>query len=247
MYIMYEKTLEGIGLTQGEIKVYSALLKIGESTTGKIIEESKLSSGKIYEILDKLIDKGLATFIVKEKTKYFSPTNPKKILEYVDRKKEEIENKKREVESILQELIHIHNLKKEDYKAVIYKGYEGLKTAIFESLEELNKNDIWMSMGTGSNRTEQVLWMWNKFEKLRVEKEINLKIIASNEENINNFLESKYMKAKILNIGGKVPVDIAGNSVLIYNFEDLSVVKITSCDVANSFRDFFDHLWILGK
>lgn len=244
---MYEKVLEGIGLTQGEIRVYSALLKIGECTTGKIIEDAKLSSGKIYEILDKLIDKGLATFIIKEKTKYFSPTNPKKILEYVDRQKEEIENKKQEVENILPELLHIHNLKKQDYKAVIYKGYEGLRTAIFESLEELGENDVWMSMGASSNRSDQILWMWNKFEKLRIERKINIKIIATNTDDITDWLQAKYMKIKILNVGGKVPVDIAGDNVLIYNFEDLSIVKITNKDVANSFKDFFEHLWIMGR
>ena len=68
---MLEKELMGIGLTQREVKVYLALLKLGESTTGKIIQESGISSGKIYEILEKLIGKGLASYTIKEKTKYF--------------------------------------------------------------------------------------------------------------------------------------------------------------------------------
>jgi len=56
---MNEKLLEEIGLTKGEIKTYLTLLQIGESTTGKIIDEAGISSGKIYEILNKLIRKGL--------------------------------------------------------------------------------------------------------------------------------------------------------------------------------------------
>ncbi len=58
---MNNKLLEEIGLTKGEISVYLALLKIGETTTGKIIEEAQISSGKIYEILDKLIKKGMVS------------------------------------------------------------------------------------------------------------------------------------------------------------------------------------------
>ena len=38
---MNEQLLEEIGLTKGEIKVYLTLLKIGETTTGKIIEEAQ--------------------------------------------------------------------------------------------------------------------------------------------------------------------------------------------------------------
>ena len=52
---MNEQLLEEIGLTKGEIKVYLTLLRLGETTTGKIIEKAQISSGKIYEILDKLI------------------------------------------------------------------------------------------------------------------------------------------------------------------------------------------------
>ncbi|MFH1455442.1 MAG: helix-turn-helix domain-containing protein, partial [archaeon] len=69
---MNEKLLEEIGLTKGEVKVYLTLLKLGSTTTGKIIDEAQISSGKIYEILDKLIKKGLASYIIKDKTKYFS-------------------------------------------------------------------------------------------------------------------------------------------------------------------------------
>ena len=54
-----KQLLEEIGLTRGEIKVYLTLLKLGETTTGKIIEEAQISSGKIYEILEKLIKKSI--------------------------------------------------------------------------------------------------------------------------------------------------------------------------------------------
>ena len=80
-YIMNEKLLEEIGLTRGEIKVYLTLLKIGETTTGKIISEAKISSGKIYEILDKLIQKGLVSYTIKEKTRYFNAASPNRIKE----------------------------------------------------------------------------------------------------------------------------------------------------------------------
>ena len=36
--------LETIGLTKAEIKVYSALLELGSSTTGPIVEKSGASS-----------------------------------------------------------------------------------------------------------------------------------------------------------------------------------------------------------
>ena len=46
--------LEEIGLTEGENKVYLALLKLGSSTIGRIIKEAQVSNSKIYDILDRL-------------------------------------------------------------------------------------------------------------------------------------------------------------------------------------------------
>lgn len=61
---MKENILEEIGLTKGENKVYFALLKIGWTTTGRAIEEAKISAGKVYHILDKLMKKRLVSYII---------------------------------------------------------------------------------------------------------------------------------------------------------------------------------------
>ena len=72
--------LQKIGLTAGESKVYMALLKIGSSTTGPIVDEAKVSRSKVYHIIERLMSKGLVTSIVKTKTKYFQAADPHKLL-----------------------------------------------------------------------------------------------------------------------------------------------------------------------
>ena len=54
----YENLLRDIGLTDNEIKIYLTLLKLGISTSSKIVENANTSSGKIYETLNKLFNKG---------------------------------------------------------------------------------------------------------------------------------------------------------------------------------------------
>jgi sugar-specific transcriptional regulator TrmB len=67
---MDSKLLEEIGLTKGEAQVYLALLKIGSTKVGPLVAEAKISSSKIYEILDKLEQNGLAGHIFVGKTKH---------------------------------------------------------------------------------------------------------------------------------------------------------------------------------
>ena len=58
------KQLKELGFTDGEIKVYGALIKLQKSTITKIIEHSGVSSSKVYLILDKLVHRGLVNYIM---------------------------------------------------------------------------------------------------------------------------------------------------------------------------------------
>jgi len=49
---MIKQSLKSIGLTDGEIKIYLALLEIGSSSIGNIIKKSKISGSKTYEVLE---------------------------------------------------------------------------------------------------------------------------------------------------------------------------------------------------
>ena len=94
---MDETLLEKLGLTRGEIKVYLALNKIGESTIGPIGKESRVSKSKMYDILDKLIEKGLAGYIIKQGTKYFVANDPHMILGYISKKEDELNKTKNQI------------------------------------------------------------------------------------------------------------------------------------------------------
>ena len=63
---MNTETLVSIGLTKGEADVYLTLLKLGNTTSGKIIKESKVSRSKVYDVLERLKQKGLVTEIIKK-------------------------------------------------------------------------------------------------------------------------------------------------------------------------------------
>jgi len=80
---MDTKIFQEIGLTEGETKVYLALLKLGETTKGSLAKEANVSSSKVYELVDKLEKKGLAGHIIKGKIKHFVAMEPKRILDYM--------------------------------------------------------------------------------------------------------------------------------------------------------------------
>lgn len=247
---MNEKLLEEIGLTKGEIKVYITLLKIGETTTGKIIEEAQISSGKIYEILEKLIKKGLVSFVIKEKTKYFSPASPNRILDYLHEKKEELNKKEQEFAKELPPLLAMKGAIHKEYETNLFKGLRGIQTAIFEALGDLTQEDEILAMGIVSSKSEKYNLLWQRWHTARISKKIVCKAIFS-DKNTDYYKSFKSMRlAKVRVLDGITPsaVDVMGKRVLIFTYgEEPSCLVIKNPEIADSFKSFFENLWKLAK
>ena len=65
------ETLEKIGLSKAEIKVYLALLELGSVPSGSIVKETEFRKSTVYESIRRLQDKGLVSYVIKEGIKYF--------------------------------------------------------------------------------------------------------------------------------------------------------------------------------
>lgn len=246
---MNEKLLEEIGLTKGEITVYLTLLNLGETTTGKIIEEAQISSGKIYEILDKLIRKGLVSFIVKEKTKYFQASSPKRILDYLNEKEKDLNSKIHEVEKELPSLLKIQGLKHKKNEIVLFKGLKGIQTTIFQALDGLASKDEVLAMGLISRKDEKYNLLWQRWHLERLRKKISCRAIFSERgDYFKLFKKMRLAQVKVLDGITPSAIDIMGDKVLIFTYgEEPSCLFITNKEIADSFKTFFNTLWKIAR
>ncbi len=247
---MNQKLLEEIGLTKGEITVYLTLLKLGETTTGKIVDEAQISSGKIYEILDKLIKKGLASFIIKEKTKYFSASSPNRILDYLHEKEKQIKEKEQELKSEIPVLLKIQKSRIKAHETHLYRGFKGIQTAIFEALENLTPKDEVLAMGIISSKSETYNILWQNWHSQRIKKKIICKAIFSDKDTdyYKSFKKMKQTEVRVLQGLTPSAIDVIGNRVLIFTYkEEPSCLSINNPEIAQSFTTFFNTMWKLAK
>lgn len=124
---------------------------------------------------------------------------------------------------------------------------EGFKTAIFEVLDEMNENEEWISMGASGTSSDNILRIWTKFNLVREDKKINLKMIVTTQEIADRNRRFSYTQMRFLEHIGTAPISISKDVVIIYNWEDLSIIKITNKNVAQNFREFFYSLWKISK
>ena len=117
---MDTKILEDLGFTNAEIKVYLALLELGSATAGPIIERSGLQSSVVHMTLNNLVNKGFVSFVKQGQRNHYQAANPKHISEYID-------DKKKQFEQILPELMLKQQTAKEKSEVVTFKGIKGIR------------------------------------------------------------------------------------------------------------------------
>ena len=248
---MLEPLLQDIGLTKGEITVYLTLLQIGETTTGKIIEAAQISSGKIYEILEKLIKKGLVSYIIKEKTKYFSAASPRRIVDYLREKEDRLKQQTADLLMALPSLEELEKLKKKTYDIRLFQGFRGIQTVAMEALRELTSKDEVLGMGIFSNKPQQFNLFWPKWHKLRIQKKIPCRLLFSDNKGTLYYQKLQALRyTHIRIISGVTPaaVDVIGDRVLIFTHGEIpTCLSIKHPEIVQSFKTFFETLWHSAK
>jgi len=245
------KILEKSGFTQGEIRIYLALLEIGETSTGAIIKKSKITGSKVYEILEKLIEKGLVSYIIRKKTKYFQASSPKRLLDYINKKEQGLKRERKEIESIIPRLEELQKSKQKTQASQIFEGYEGIKTVFSMILENMKKGEEYYAFSIGEElKDENVRLFLQNYHLKRISKKIKVKIIANSNEkkSFSGLSRLKGLEIKYHKNPFPTGVFIFKDYVATLKFKDKpTAFLIKSGQIADSYRSFFEGLWEESK
>lgn len=249
---MYEKLLEEVGLTKGETRVYLALLKLGENTVSPIAKEGNVSLSKIYEILDNLIKKGLVSSITKNNTKYFNASDPERIIEYLEHKKQAIVKSEKEITKILPQLKSQKELIDRSNIASLYEGFNGIKTFYEFVLRRASKGEQILVMGIPRYSAEKYEGYFLDWNKRRAQKDVSIKIIfdynvrdlGKKREKIR-LTETRYLSEDFLTPAW---ILICKEGVATIHLADKPIcVFIKDKNVVESHIHFFNIFWKLSS
>jgi len=248
---MIDQALSKIGLTKGEIKVYKILLELGSSTTGALTKGSHISGSKVYEVLERLEQKGLVTEATINGVRHFEAANPSKLIDYLEEKERSIATEKSTIQDIIPSLLlNWKTSKKSEVK--IFSGWEGLKTANEDIIQSLKKGDEWLSMGLSSQpKTWEI--HFNNRQKERARKGIVIKHLINKK--YSSLVESRkllpHTQFRFLPESLEMPTstEIYADKVMIMilSQEHPMAILIESKEVSASFRKFFEVMWKKGS
>ena len=234
-------TLESIGLTDTEIRLYLYLLENGLSTPPQIAKGTRMLRPNCYDVLRRLRQKGLIEEHRKGKRYVYAASDLTALLQSWERKKDMLEQ-------ILPDLRGLFTVQKNKPKIQFYDGWEQVKT-IFD--QTLSAQEIY-----GIASTEKLFAQDPSFFK-RYQKELKKRGIIFHDiltnaskqtagpqakEMLRGFYEMEFLPARYED----TPVDLLiwnNHVALVAVSEPIFGTVITHPHIAQLFRILFDLAW----
>jgi len=248
---MNTNILEDIGLTHGETKVYLSLSRLGSTKTGMLAKEAGVSSSKVYKILDRLAKKGLVGYVIKGKIKYFTAMEPKRVLDYIEEKEKQLEEKKALVKKIIPKIELEQKMSGKKSKAVIYEGFKSISNFFRNILDELGPGEEYYVMGAGYIPDQAARPFYHNYHIQRAKKKIVVKMLA-NYDTKDNLEKTTFLNAKVRflpeYLSSNMDVTFYKDKVLIF-FTTKNPIGflLQSEEAVKGFKTYFDTLWKTAK
>lgn len=232
---MDEKTvLKELGLSDGEAAVYLALLKLGETTASKLTKETGKHRTTIYDFLEHLLQKGLASYVIKAGVNYYKIADPDSLAEL-------LKEKENHLKQIMPKLKQLSRLSKEEISVEIYQGKEGFKSIIHDRIK-VGKDLYGFGIDEEKFEKKFPILMTQCFKK---EQEKNLQEFLLTKEKARFMYKEKNLHYRFIpkEFFNPTATAIYGDRVLIIIWEPLTAILIKNKGLAESYRRYHKLLW----
>ncbi len=239
-----------LGLSEGQIAVYSAVLELGTCNLNRIHEKTGIERRNIYDILNKLIEKGFVSYTIEKGKKTYQCTHPNRILKDIGKKEASL----KELRAKMDEAKQLFSTSKPDIRAEVYRGNESIKSLLNEVLE--HKESYWL----GGNSFEDYravpkslqIWFEHWMEERAKEKHVMHDLVDYGtflhglEPHKTARHKEQYYKYGELPKDLKSPLVIVifGNKVaqILWGEQSFAFV-LESEKIRKSFMKYFDYFW----
>lgn len=233
------KVYEDLGLTKTEYEVYLCLLKEGSCAAGVIIKKANLHRATAYDVLERLIKKGLASYTIINKKKYYRAAPPQQLVSLVTEQKKNIDIREKRIRQLAAGLSKVMGDSSQKHIAEIYEGKRGLK-AFMQDILDTGRDFCCFG---GEVRFDEILPAYTReWAKEREKKRIYARILLSFKA------KSTWKMNKIRCLPGHYslpsPTIIYGSKVAIILYEDpLTIILISSKAISSTYQAEFELLW----
>ena len=220
-----------IGFDEKETDIYLSLIKLNRSKVSDLLKVTKIERRTIYDVLERLLQKGYVSYFKENNTQIYKPINPEIILK-------KLEDRQKDFEKIIPQIKSLEG--KESHTEVeILKGKQGIRTIFQEILNEKEH----LGMGDLEPFLKEYLLEAKRFIEQMIKTKHKEKIIYPKGQKITKtkYGEYKEISKDTLPL---IQTIIYGDVVVQFVLDDVpKIIKIKNKEVADTHKDYFYKYW----
>jgi hypothetical protein len=199
--------------------------------------------------MDKLIEKGLASYVLKNKVKYFNAAPPSRIKDYLEEKKAKLSEQEVAFEKFLPSLELKQKLVEKGTDAEVYRGWKGMQTVYNDLLESLKKGEEYCVFGASKGIDQaKVKSFYTRFNQKRLKQGLKANIIFN--KNAKGNISDAEKNAKVRYLDHTTPSEILiykNKTAIVLLEKEPLIILIRGESIADSFRAYFDVMWSIAE
>lgn len=248
-------TLEKIGFSDKEARIYLQLIRLGAQPASTIANKAGINRTTTYDIIESLTKKGLISTMQKGGTTYFKALDPKELINYLEREKIEhtkkLEKYQQEIEHVLPALISLENPESTKPKVTFYEGEKGMRQAYEDTLTSSEPILAYANVEDMHNGLPD--FFPDYYQRRGVEKKIHIKaIMPDNPTSIDRAKKDKSENRESVLIPSdkydfSPEINIYDDKVLIASWCEKMAIIIKSKEIADLHKKMYSLCWERAK
>jgi sugar-specific transcriptional regulator TrmB len=238
--------LQDIGLSEVESKLYLSSLELGATTILNLAKSSGIKRTTIYNVIDKLVDKGIFEIQIDGWKKLYSASSPQNLQSLIQKNYQNLL-------SIIPQLEDISSKNKEEVYLKSHKGKENINNLYKKIINQLQPDTEYLILGNMNLWAEAMgdfgrVFFVERKEACRINN-IRIKALFVEDEyaRLQKKREKQFgMTIKFLPINSKIKTNyvITSNIAVFHQIADESVVFETNNPyIIETQREMFELLW----
>jgi hypothetical protein len=240
--------LASLGLTDSETRAYRALMALGPSTAMRVVSAAGITSGKVYEVLDRLSKRGLVSVTKVNNVATFAACDPAVLSNLVEEAETRASGQRQALPGVIGFLQDNAALPATP-RAEVYIGLRSLSALISNAYASLSPGSEILTMGVHGNRSERFNRFWTKMDQHLKQKRIRKRVLFSECTSTYWREYSRSGLSDVRFLPGFAPsavMTLNDMTILSVYDKDVTMFVLHSPQIAASFRAFYESLWTVS-
>ena len=248
-----EKLLASLGLKYTEIQVFLAVIQVGPAVISKIARKAGINRASAYDIVRRLLLKGLVRGVSTRGVKKYEAVDPINILEKLEENKNLIEKEVKIFEKLKPELNALYGQKYDKPSVKFYDGIQGVKSILMDTLDDSRTREIlsyasadYLEMGFGKDFLDNY---WRRRTDMKIPtrgiipETPEAKKIFTPEKNLKELRQLKFISPEKYTFTNEIDIYADKVSIISLDPDNIYGVIIQSTSMADTQRNIYELLW----